>query len=952
MDEERREKENIEAKENKEEERIEEIREETNKESKIKREEIEERKKEETEEVREIKKREIKEEKTKVEIEEKKKKFDFNEKFNKIFPFIIIILLLAIVGLSVYLRTQNIPYLKDVTTGHYTLGPDLDPFLYLRHAREIVQGNLQEPDMMRAAPLGSNNYAKTNLMPWAIVFIYKILDIFFDYPKASIEFAAIIAPVIFFSLTLIVFFLFVFIALKSITTKNKSAIAALIATAFYAIIPTMLHRTTAGIPEIESLGMLWFWLAFLFFILAWQNFRIKKIIYAILSGIFTGLMIWTWGGFRYIFMTFGLASFLAFLFEKEKKKNLIIFASWFIPALIFSIAKIGIKLTLLSLTDTGFASALFILFIFDYFTLKLKPREKIKQKIKLPDSLISLIIVAFLGILALLIFNPNFLLNIFSKIVEGLVYPFGRGRIGLTVAENKAPYFIEVFASFSWLFWLFFFGTIALFYEATKHFEKKQKYLLNAFFVIFLITFIFSRISPTSLLDGENFISKFLYFSGLIIFAIVLLFIYVKGYRQRDSKTIEDFQSIEFFYLLLLAFTFWMIVSMRGAIRLFFIISPAIIINSVFLFIKSIDYTKAKDELAKLGSWVVICLIVIAFIFNFITFTKATALEARYTIPGPYYQQWQKAMAWVRENTAKDAIFAHWWDYGYWIQTIGERPTILDGGHAMHGGFWNYFMGRHVLTGQNEIEALEFLYVHNASYLLIDSTDIGKYPAYSSIGCDASGKDRISWISIFVLDERQTQELRNETKYVYVGGTLVDEDVVWNNIILPQQRAGIGAFIMTVDQERIKSVEAIFVYRDQQIKIPLRYVYINDRLVEIGNETSLNATLYIIPRLTQQGINKIGAALYLSPRLMRSQMVKLYLLNQTEHFELVHSEPALFIQQLRDVYNVSIGDFLLANDLLGPIKIWKINYPENFTVEDTKAKRYLSFESDLPFALW
>jgi asparagine N-glycosylation enzyme membrane subunit Stt3 len=875
---------------------------------------------------------EAEEEDKKSEVEKKPKNFEiFNTYIKKFFPYFAIILLICIVALSIYLRTQNIPELKDVTTGHYTLGPDLDPFLYLRHAREIVNGTLREPDMMRAAPLGSDNYAKTNLMPWAIVFIYKALDVFFSYPIASVEYAAIIAPVIFFSLTLIVFFLFVKQLFLFFTSKNKATLAALIATAFYAVMPEMLHRTTAGIPEIESLGMLWFWLAFLFFTLAWQSFKIKQqAIYGILSGIFTGLMIWTWGGFRYIFMTMALASFLVFFFEKEKRKNLVIFASWLISGLIFSIAKIGIKATLLSLTDTGFALAIFIVIAIDYFTLKAKPREKIRQKTKLPDSLISLIVIVFVGVLALLVFNPDFLANIFGRIIEGLLYPFGRGRIGLTVAENRAPYFVEVFASFSWLFWLFFFGTIALFYEATRHFDKRPKFLLNAFFIIFLITFIFSRISPSSMLNGENFISKFLYFAGLIVFAIVLLAIYIRAYRQEDDKTIEDFKAIAFSYFLLLAFSFWMIVSMRGAVRLFFIISPAIILNSVFLFVKAIDYTKARDELARLGNWLLLCLIIFAFIFNFVTFTKATATEAKWTIPGPYYQQWQKAMAWVRDNTPKDAIFAHWWDYGYWIQTIGERPTVTDGGHW--NGFWDHTTARYLMTAQNEKTALQLCKAHNVSYFLIDSTDIGKYPAYSSIGSDASGKDRVSWISTFVLDERQTQELRNETKYVYVGGTLVDEDIVWNNVLLPQQKAGVAAFIMTVEKGKIKGIDAIFVYRNQQIRAPIRYVYINNQLLEIGNESAINATLYIIPRLTNQGINNIGAALYLSPRLMRSLMVKLYLLNQSEHFELVHKEDALLIQQLRDAYNISIGDFLLANDLLGPIKIFKVNYPEDIEV--------------------
>ena len=77
----------------------------------------------------------------------------------------------------------------------------------------------------------------------------------------------------------------------------------------------------------------------------------------------------------------------------------------------------------------------------------------------------------------------------------------------------------------------------------------------------------------------------------------------------------------------------------------------------------------------------------------------------------------------------------------------------------------------------------------------------------------------------------------------------------------------------------------------------------------------------------KKGINNIGAALYLSEKAMKTQWVRLYLLNQTEHFKLVHVEPALFIEQLREVYNVSVGDFLFANDLLGPIKIWKVEYP-------------------------
>ena len=39
---------------------------------------------------------------------------------------------------------------------------------------------------------------------------------------------------------------------------------------------------------------------------------------------------------------------------------------------------------------------------------------------------------------------------------------------------------------------------------------------------------------------------------------------------------------------------------------------------------------------------------------------------------------WPDAMQWLRENTPEDAVIAAWWDYGYWISTLGERKTLSD----------------------------------------------------------------------------------------------------------------------------------------------------------------------------------------------------------------------------------------------------------------------------------
>ena len=39
---------------------------------------------------------------------------------------------------------------------------------------------------------------------------------------------------------------------------------------------------------------------------------------------------------------------------------------------------------------------------------------------------------------------------------------------------------------------------------------------------------------------------------------------------------------------------------------------------------------------------------------------------------------WPDAMQWLRENTPEDAVIASWWDYGYWISTLGERKSLAD----------------------------------------------------------------------------------------------------------------------------------------------------------------------------------------------------------------------------------------------------------------------------------
>jgi len=896
-------------------------------------------------------------------IKKEKIRENFNstkEFFNRKEVYIIlsILILIGLIVLSTWIRTLNVQQLKDITTNNWTLGPDLDPFLYLRHANEINDGKITPLDNMRYAPLGSESYIKKSLIPWAIFFMYKVSSIFGNH---SMTYAAIIVPVLLFAVSIIGFFLFCLFLFRSLKfSRLKSLMGSSLSSFLYVISPELLHRTTGGVPEIESLGTAWYWFVFLFFMLAWGEKKNKNrvIILSVIAGLFTGLMSWSWGGYRYIYMVITMASMIIFLFKKEDKlKNIAIFSAWLIPALIFEYLKVGnLSSIILKLSDTGFAIFSFFIFLIYLLFYKTNLKKILRfEKIKIPDSIMTLICSAILAILFLLIINPKFVLNIVPTIFESLLYPFGRGRVGATIAENATLHLKGIISSFGYLFWSFLVGTLFLFYETTKHFNLKKKILLNGFFWIFIAGIIFSRISPQSILNGENFISKLFYIGGILIFAFWIFREYVLSEKNNDENSLQSFNKILPASILLLAFTFWIIVSMKGAVRLYFIISHILIITSGYLLIQIWEHLrKSKEEVKKILLFILLIAIVIMIINISISNTKSVIAGSKSTVPGIYEQQWQKAMNWVRTNTPIGSIFVHWWDYGYWVQTLGKRPTVTDGGHFI--GYWDHLVGRYLLTETNPNSAMSFMKSHNVTYLLIDSTDLGKYAAYSRIGGD-NNYDRSSYTTIIISDKSNIKETQNSTIRVYQGGIGVDEDIIYEEngtkIFLPGPTYNdvgdpsyksflIGVFLEIFKNESnvySKQAEGIFVYNGQQIKIPLRYVYYDGKLIDF--KKGINSTFYVFPRLYQykQGsiqIDPMGSGIYLSPKISQSLFVQLYLMNDVSkkypNVKLTHSQDDYVVENLKQAGFDK--EFIDYNGFRGPIKIWKIENNESILAHE------------------
>ena len=430
-------------------------------------------------------------------------------------------------------------------------------------------------------------------------------------------------------------------------------------------------------------------------------------------------------------------------------------------------------------------------------------------------------------------------------------------------------------------------------------------------------------------MNGDNNLSLIVYFGSFIILLGTSLHIYYKYYKE---KKIEELKKINTSYFFLLVFFFISLIGARSAIRLIMVLSPPTAGITGFFIADAIEkITNKKRETIELFFLILGIIVITSSAYAIYVNYNICIATAQNMVPSTYTHQWQEAMSWVRENTPENAVFSHWWDYGYWIQTIGNRATILDGGNVY--AYWNHLLGRHVLTGETEQEALEFLYTHNATNLLIDSTEIGKYGAYSSIGSDKD-YDRYSWLGTFILNEKQLVETKNGTIYFFQGGIALDEDYLLKEdektTLLPSRNTGVGALLLEREGDSFKQPKAIFVYQGKQANILLRYLYYQGELYDF--KQGYEGCLYLIPKVEQEGngmrINNLGSALFLSERNMKALWIRLYLLEEGEKFRLVHTEQDKFIKSLKE-NGFNIGDFVYYNGIRGPIKIWEINYPSD-----------------------
>jgi len=863
------------------------------------------------------------------------------------------VILAGIVWMAVKIRTRNLPGLRDITTGTWTLGPDLDPFFFLRWSKYIVEnGTLFVLDKMRYTPLGIETSGEYLLHPYMMAWFHNYIGPLFS--TESVTHSAVLYPVFMFALTVVAFFLMVRKIFVNSMGERKANIIALIASFFLSVIPALLPRTIAGIPEKESAAFFFFFMAFYLFLAAWNSDRkYGKYILAALSGLFTAGMAHIWGGYIFIFAALAPTVFIAFLLGKVDRIKFYTYASWVLFSfigMVFVFEKHSAFGFVKAVTSSGLAVGVLFIMIIHAIVFESRFKDKFSKYFErgfvsnIPKKIISVVLsVIVLALLATIVFGPSFIPSVLGNISDTLIKP-ATSRLIQTVAENRQPFFTEWVRNFGphfrgipVTFWLFFVGSIYLFYKMIGGFRKEERRNLTFAYLVLISSLVFSRYSSSSSLNGENFISLLFYAGGFIFFLALFGFYY---YRHDKAGEMETLKNIDFGFLFLFLLFFLNLIAARSAIRTVMLLVPsASAIISYFVVSSFDDAREMKDKTLRYLTWALVVLIIISTLFAAQGFYNGVNAQARGYAPSIYTQQWQKAMEWVRDSTAEDSVFGHWWDYGYWVQSIGERATVLDGGNMI--SYWNHLMGRYALTGTDSREAAEFLYAHDTTHFLIDPTDIGKYSAFSTIGSDIS-YDRQSYIQTFQRNNDQIEERKNSTVFIYQGGVGLDEDIVYEEngtrIFLPAGAAGLGAILIEKNaaNEMVTQPIGVFVYQGQRYEIPFRYAY-DDEFIDF--ETGIEAGVFLYPRAVQSGggvqLEDDGALMYLSKRTVNSQLARLYLYKLDDpYFKLVHSEDDFFVAQVKEQNPGFDSDFINYQGIRGPIRIWEIDYPEDMVIRE------------------
>jgi dolichyl-diphosphooligosaccharide---protein glycosyltransferase len=527
---------------------------------------------------------------------------------------LIIVILCLSFSVAFILRAYPIKYGASLN--------EFDPFFDFRATQYIVDHGinayLKWHDTMSWYPEGRDvaTTSQSGLHITAAV-LYEI----FGFNMSLIDFV-IWFPVVIGSLSTALMFLLV----RAITGKN---VPGLIASVFFAVSPAIIQRGNLGWFKSEPLGIFYGLGGAYLFISALREKKYKFLIpKAIFSGIIVGLALASWGGGEYFAIPIAIFIFILAFVSNNLKNPLLVSVlftiSIFLVALAFPRPGTSFVLGLpgiLLMTSTGF---LFVATLV---------RRKSSEKNAIRNTVIVFGIFVIIGIVIVsqgLYKTPSFrYLNAINPFLSS------QNSLVQSVAEHSTPTIVDYFREFSIL--IIFSGL-----GAWVAFRNKDNRMM-IFALIMGLTGIYISATFARLLVFASIGMVIL--SSIGIYEVIRSITSIK--RDTEKQNIGPNQSkTKSSSINKVKTQKYIFVYMAFASILIVMLAIPMIYDSNSNWISSADVPTS--------------------IANGATNFRITTHD------------WIDALHWISKNTPKDSVIASWWDYGYWITSLGNRTTLAD----------------------------------------------------------------------------------------------------------------------------------------------------------------------------------------------------------------------------------------------------------------------------------
>ena len=150
---------------------------------------------------------------------------------------------------------------------------------------------------------------------------------------------------------------------------------------------------------------------------------------------------------------------------------------------------------------------------------------------------------------------------------------------------------------------------------------------------------------------------------------------------------------------------------------------------------------------------------------------------------------WINTMDWLSKNTEPNAVIASWWDYGYWITTLGNKPTLADNATLNHTRIQSIAK----MFVSDEESGMKIAQDLKADYILVYVVgQVRFYGQLNATGTDAAAAGDDQRIGIYTLgqggDESKKQWFMriggfDEANYIEEDG-FTPKPQFWNNTLI------------------------------------------------------------------------------------------------------------------------------------------------------------------------